>query len=263
MLEDCKFEVWNYKYNQFTPVKIKEKVDSRFVKIHGYAKVRDEKTGEMKIEEYDTMTYLKSLKGIGSWELDILKLFPENSMLKVNGFEVIVEKADFNKAGNIRLFYKYIQCDENKGQEIRDAFPAWSWINSYNAQFEKINHAYNFIVLKPEDKVIFGPFLPSRLEEHRKEWYFEDPVYRPVIVYLENLLGYTRPDGKTWMEYFWEGTDKKKLGIKIKDDGTLVCFDVRDPKKPVQVCSESNIEVFIEKICEYAKDKMEESENMA
>ena len=264
MMEDCRFEVWNWKYNQFTPIEILSKLDSRFVRIHGYSWKIDRETGnKVQDEEYWTTTYINGIRNIGERDLDILSLFPENTMLKVNGLEVIVEKAEFNKVGNIKLFYKYVQCDEAKGQEIRAKNPNWSWINSYNAQLEKINHEYNFIVISPDDRIDFGPFSPSRLEEHRKEWYFEDPVYRPVIVYLEKLLGYIRPDGKTWMEYFWEGTDEKKLGVKIKDDGTLVCFDVRDPKKPVQICNETEVETFIEKVFEYAKDKMEEPETVA
>ena len=256
MLEDCKFEAWNWKYNQFTPIIIREKLDSRFVRIHGYAKVRNDKTGKIEIEEYDTVTYLDSIRNIGERKLDLLTLFSENTMLTVNGFEVIVEKAEYNKKGDIKLFYKYIQCDENKGREIRDAFPDWSWINSYNAQFEKINHEYNFIMIKPEDKIVFGPFLPSRLEEHRKEWYFEDPVYRPVIVYLENLLGYTRENGETWMEYFWRHTDNSKASVKIKDEN-LICFDNTDPKKPIQICSKSDVSEFIEEVVKYVKNQVE------
>lgn len=246
MIENCVYEVWNYKYNQFTPVEIKEKVDSRFVKIHGYAKLKD------RIEEYDTMTYLKSLKNVGSWEFDILKLFQENSMVQTGGYRVIVDKAEFDKNKDIRVYYKYIECDENLEREIKSKFSAWSWINSYGAQMKKINSGYNFITLRPEDKIEFRSFIPSRLGEHRKEWYFEDPVNREVIVHLENLLGYTRDGGETWMEYFWKHTDGAKVSIKINSEN-LICFDVNDPKKPIQVCSNSDTNEFIEEVVKYYK----------
>ena len=246
------FEYWNWKYSRFVPVEILEKLDSEFIRVRLDTDQKEE-----------TTTYISSIREIGKRDLDILSLFSENTMLSVNGFDLIVSRAEFDKEDNIRLFYKYIQCDENKQREIREKNPAWSWINYYGVQYEKVNAGYNFITIKPDDRIVFRCFIPSRIEEHRKEWYFEDPVSRGCIVYLEKLLGYTRPDGKTWMEYFWEGTDEKKLGVKIKDDGTLVCFDVRDPKKPVQICNETEVETFIEKVFEYAKDKMEEPETVA
>ena len=295
MIENCIYETWNYKYNQFTPVEIKEKVDQKFVKIHGYAKVRDEKTGEMKIEEYDTMTYLEGMKNIGSWEFDILKLFPENSMLQTRGYRVIVDKAVFDEEENIRIYYKYLECDEDLEREIKSKSSAWSfiahprhgildgepwdwklyeffynqpekgssckksepwsWINSYGAQWKKINAGYNFITLRPDDKIEFRSFTPSRLMEERirKDWYFSDPIDKEVVIGMEKILGYIRDDGKTWMEYFWGATKGKQYGVKVKDDGSLILIDSTDPKNPIQAVKESEIEKFIEGVKEYAE----------
>ena len=255
MIENCVYEVWNYKYNQFTPVEIKEKIDQKFVKIHGYAKVRDEKTGEMKIEEYDTMTYLEGMKNIGSWEFDILKLFPENSMFQTKGYKVVVDKAVFDEEENIRIYYKYLECDENREREIKSKSSAWCWINSYGAQWKKVNPGYNFITLRPEDKIEFRSFNPSHLREDmiRKDWYFSDPIDKEVVIGMERRLGYIRPDGKTWMEYFWGATEGKQYGVKVKDDGNLILIDSTDPKNPIQAVKESEIEKFIEGVKEYAE----------
>jgi len=259
------FEVWNWKFNQLTPCQITEWVDGKFVRIH-YCTTKDNKeTGEKEITgEYDSFTFLKGIKNVGEWDFDVLRLFPEDTMLSTHGFDVLVDRAEFDKDENIRLFYKYIQCDEEKGREIRENFPAWSWINSYGCQFKKVQSGYNFITLRPEDNIVFRPFIPSHLEEHRKTWYFEDPIDRGVIADLERLLGYVREDGKTWMEWFWENTDGQHLAPKLKSTGELGCIDASDPKNPKQlpdlknpgmILSEIDPEVFIEKVIEYVKNK--------
>ena len=106
-------------------------------------------------------------------------------------------------------------------------------------------------------------FIPSRLEEHRPTWYFEDPIDRDVIIDLEKILGYTREDGKTWMEYFWSMTDGEHLAVKVKDSG-LSCIDMTDPKNPKQLVDpgnpgqillETDPEVFIERVSEYVKSR--------
>ena len=259
-IDDCVYEVWNYKYNQFTPCQIIEKVDSKFVRLHCFARVK--RGQEEEVVEFDSFTYLEKVKNIGEWGFDILRLFPANTMLQVNGYSVIVDKAEFDEEGNIRLFYKYLECDENKEREIKSNSTAWSWINSYGAQMKKVNPGYNFITLRPDDKIEFRSFLPSHLEEHRKEWYFEDPVHSEVIVYLEKLLGYTRADGKTWMEYFWENTEGLQIAVKLRGDD-IVGMDMKDPKNPIQVCSESDVNKFIEKVSEYGKDKIKEPDTVA
>ena len=70
---------------------------------------------------------------------------------------------------------------------------------------------------------------------------------------MERRLGYIRPDGKTWMEYFWEVIEGKKLGVKVKDDGSLILIDTTDSKNPIQAVKENEIEKFIEGVKEYAE----------
>ena len=259
------FEVWNWKFNQLTPCRITEWVDGKFVRIH-YCTTKDNReTGEKEVTgEYDSFTFLKGIKNVGEWEFDVLRLFPEDTMLSVHGFDIIIDHAEFDKNGDIRLFYKYVQCDEKTERKIQSKFPAWSWINSYGCQFKKTQAGYNFITLKPKDNIVFRSFIPSRLEGYRKTWCFEDPVDRGVIADLERLLGYVRPDGKTWMEWFWENTDGQHLTVKLKSTGELGCIDLSDPKNPIQlkdpknpeqILSESDPEIFIEKVVEYVKEK--------
>lgn len=257
MISDCVYEVWNWKYNQFTPCQIVSKVDSRFARIKYYTWKEDKETGEKKeTGEYLGFTYISALRNIGENDFDILKLFPENTMLSVGGFDMILDKAEFNEEGDIRLFYKYIQCDESERLEIEKKNPAWSWINSYGVQYKKINSGYNFITITPETQIEFRRFIPSRIEEYRKIWYFEDPLDIKVQEDLEKLLGYTRTDGMTWMEYYRNATDGKKIGTKLRGE-TMTCIDSSDPKNPIQVLTEENIEVYIEKVSEYVKNKVE------
>ena len=256
MMSDCVFEIWNYKYNQLTPCQILEKVDSRFVRLHCYAWKENRETGEKEvISEFDEFTYLAKVKNKGEWSFDIFKLFPTDSMFWVRGFNVIVDRAVEDKEGNIRLFYKYIERDENieRGEETKTS--AWDWINSYGSQWKKENAGYNFITIRPEDKIVFRSFLPSRLmdEKIRKDWYFSDPINKEVVMDMERRLGYIRPDGKTWMEYFWEVIEGKKLGVKVKDDGSLILIDTTDSKNPIQAVKENEIEKFIEGVKEYAE----------
>jgi len=256
MIDDCIFEIWNYKYNQLTPCQILEKADSKFVRLHCYAVTKvNKETGEREIVEFDSFTFLQAVKNRGEWDFDILKLFSPGSMLWVRGFDIIVDKAEYDKEGNIRLFFKYIECDEETEREVKEKFPAWSWINSYGAQWKKVNAGYNFITLRPDDRILFRSFTPSRLMEERirKDWYFSDPIDKEVVIGMERRLGYIRPDGKTWMEYFWGATEGKQYGVKVKDDGNLILIDSTDPKNPIQAVKESEIEKFIEGVKEYAE----------
>ena len=99
-IDDCVFEVWNYKYNQFTPCQIIEKVDSKFARLHCFARVK--KGQEEEIVEFDNFTFLEGVKNRDSWDFDILRLFPTNTMLKTKGYSVIVDKAEFDEEDNIR-----------------------------------------------------------------------------------------------------------------------------------------------------------------
>lgn len=260
MLKDCKFEIWNWKYNKFTPVEILEKVGKNFIRIIGYDFKVNKDTGErIETKQYRTMTYLEGLRRIDGGEFNLLSMFPENTMIKTCGYEIIVDWARFDLNGNIRVFYKYIQCDESKAQEIRDKFPAWSWINlAYNAQFKKVNYGYNFITIRPEDNVEFSAFLPSRLipGDIRKKWYFEDAVDYKTIVYMERLLGFIRDDGLTWMEYLSDNLDRP-VAIKIKDSD-IICTDMKDPKNPVQICKLIWVEETIEEVVRYIRNKKKE-----
>ncbi len=288
------YEFWRWKYNQFLPCLITEWCGGMFwqvsrdlpisetVKVHYCVPRLDRDSGELVItDEGDMMLDIRFLRNVipdekrleASWEdrrelerFNILRSFSHDSMLYTRGFDIIVDEAVPDKNGNIRVYYKYIQCDET--MERVDS--AWSWINSYGCQFKKVQPGYNFITVKPEDYIIFRSFVPSRLEEHRETWYFEDPIDRDVIIDLERLLGYTREDGKTWMEYFWTMTDGKHLAVKVKDSG-LSCIDMTDPKNPKQLVDpenpgqillEPNPEVFIEKVVEYAKTKKTENSTL-
>lgn len=261
-MKSCFYEFWSWKYNQLVPCKIIERVDGKFVRVHYYTWKENKETQEREVTgEYNAFIFAKNLKNIGSWDFDPLLMFQEGVMFEAKGFKVIVDKAEYTEDGDIKVYYKYIECDESKEREIKDSFPAWSWINLYGCQFKKVQSGYNFITLRPEDNITFRSFFPSRLKEYRETWYFEDPIDREVIVNLERLLGYTREDGKTWMEYFWAITDGKHLAVKIKDSG-LGCIDMTDPKNPKQlkdpenpeqILLESNPEVFIEKVAEYVK----------
>jgi len=256
MIKDCKFEVWNYKYNQFTPCQVIEKVDSKFVRLHSYAWKENRETGEKEVvSEFDQFTYLQGIKNIGEWRFDILKLFSPGTMIQTKGYRLIIDRAKFDKEENIRVYYRYLECDENLEREIKSKSSAWSWINSYGAQWKKINPGYNFITLRPEDKIEFRSFFPSRLMDDsiRKDWYFSDPIDKEVVIGMEGRLGYIRPDGKTWMEYFWGATKGKQYGVKVKDDGSLILIDSTDPKNPIQAVKESEIEKFIEGVKEYAE----------
>lgn len=283
------YEFWSWKYNQFLPCQITEWHGGMFwqinkdipisqtVEVHYCVSKLDKDSGELVVTGEGDMTLdIRSLRNVipdekriaSSWEdrrelerFNILRSFSHDSMLYTRGFDIIVDEAVLDKDGNIRVYYKYIQCDETKEREIKDSFPAWSWINSYGCQFKKVQSGYNFITLRPEDNITFRSFFPSLLKEYRETWYFEDPVDRDVIIDLERILGYIREDGKTWMEYFWTMTDGKHLAVKVKDSG-LSCIDASDPKNPKQlkdpenpeqVLLEPNPEIFIEKVVEYAK----------
>lgn len=61
-MENCIFKVWNYKYKQFCPCNIVEKLDDSVVRIHGFAKLKDPITKEVYIEEFDICTFWKNVK---------------------------------------------------------------------------------------------------------------------------------------------------------------------------------------------------------
>ena len=301
MIVHYPYEVWSWKYNQFIPCRItewcgaeveekakwfveKNEPHAQFVRVHYIVPKLDKEPREVTIikEEGDQLVDIRSLRmnlqddvrQKATWEerkalerFDFLSSLSPGTELSVRGFDVIVDEAVPDEEGNIRLFYKYIQCDEETGRKVQEMFPAWSWINSYGCQFKKVQAGYNFITLKPEDNIVFRPWVPSRLEEHRASWYFEDPLDKGVIADLERVLGYVRDDGKTWMEYFLENVSGYNVSPRLRPTGELICVDASNPKNPIQlpdpknpeqILMETNPEVFIEKVVEYVKSKTHE-----
>lgn len=259
MIENCKFETWNYKYNQFCPCEILgiEKTGNNiFTRIHGYSWTEDRESGNKIVkEEFETTTYLEKIRNIGDKGLDILSIFSPGTYIQAKGYNVIVDSADFDDSGDIRVYYKYIEETEGRQKPER-----WDWINANGYQLKKVNSGYNFITISPEDKVGFKVFVPERLWKYRKSWYFEDPVDIRAQEYLENLCGFIRDTGETWMHYFRDKTSEKHLGVKVRPDGNLVCIDQSDPKNPKQMPDPKNpdqvfmtqeIEDFIEAVGSY------------
>ena len=265
MIENCKFEIWNYRYNQFCPceiLRLSKTGKNLFARIHGYSWKEDRDTGEkIALEEFTTTVYLSSLRNIGSKGLDVLSIFSSRSFIQSKGYRLIIDFSEFNSEGDIKVYYKYI---ERLNEGSKNTSEGWDWINSYGCQFKKLQSGYNFITICPEDEVEFCTFIPERIREHRKTWYFEDPLDAEAQEFLEKLLGYVREDGKTWMQYFREVTDGKHLGAKLRSDETMVCIDSTDPKKPFmipdpknpeQIFACSEVEEFIEVVSKYAEKK--------
>ena len=108
MIENCKFEIWNYRYNQFCPceiLRLSKTGKNLFARIHGYSWKEDRDTGEkIALEEFTTTVYLSSLRNIGSKGLDVLSIFSSGSFIQSKGYRLIIDFSEFNSEGDIKVY---------------------------------------------------------------------------------------------------------------------------------------------------------------
>ena len=221
---NCNFLVKNWKYGGFYPCEIIKKWDSKVIKVRQY--IINPKDGSI-IETIETGDFIPHLLNSEYKKGDIIDMFYPGVMISTNGYELIVDQA-LRIPGGFKIYYKYIQCSEEKLEELREKNPYWCFINNLGYQVKKIVPGYNFISISDEDEVdVLDTMSLEKLKENRLKWYLEDNTDRDTIIYFEKLLGYQRQeDGLGWMEYFFINAPK---GIGLKRTHWV---DMRDEKNP-------------------------------